>query len=381
MEDISLQTYIRAQLLKALETGDTSDLPQPIFVQGFIRRYADALGLDGTNFSKQFPVHSIPDTPRPVPRPAAQVDMSYQTVAPKPPVQAKPNQPMPNQAIADRAKSNLGAVPSKSETDPAPVLKNVGLPEKVAAEKESFEKPSSEQSVPSATEDLTLDPNPVSDSELTALGLNNLGTSADAQTISPERSSPLPHTETTAAILTDEDSSPVGVVPPETSAPIGYSLSNGSSSGTSWLPLGIGAAVLVGAIAFIGPRLIGGSSDQPETTAETVIPEPEPEVVQAAPVEVAPEPEPQPEPVSSAPVSVQVEITEAGPSWMSINVDGEVVFEGLLDPGTQQAWEGQKSITLNVGNAVAALISAIGSEPTPAGNPGGAEFLPFTAQE
>ena len=63
---------------------------------------------------------------------------------------------------------------------------------------------------------------------------------------------------------------------------------------------------------------------------------------------------------------------------MSVTVDGAVEFEGLLDPGAEEIWEGQESITVNVGNAGAAMISANGSDPVPAGNPGGAEFLRFT---
>ncbi len=65
LEDIALRTYIRPQLLNGLETGNPDVLPEPIFVQGFIRRYAETLGLDGIELSQQFTVTSIPSTPRP----------------------------------------------------------------------------------------------------------------------------------------------------------------------------------------------------------------------------------------------------------------------------------------------------------------------------
>ena len=65
LEDIAIRTYIRPQLLSGIETGDPELLPEPIFVQGFIRRYAENLGLKGTELSQQFSVDSIPSTPRP----------------------------------------------------------------------------------------------------------------------------------------------------------------------------------------------------------------------------------------------------------------------------------------------------------------------------
>ncbi len=352
LEDISLQTYIRAQLLKAVETGDTTDLPQPIFVQGFIRRYADALGLDGTNFSKQFPVHSIPDTPRPVPRPAAQVDMSYQKTPLKPVVQAKSqSKPKPKPPL----KPAIGAMPLVGEPVLTTGADSVSLPKKTGA---------------AATRDLTLDPRPLPDSELTSLGLsNNLNDGATSAAPAASR----------GQLATEE-------LPIETPSPVKPSpmvmddeLAS-TSSGVNWLPWGIGAAAIVGAIALLRPIFFGGGSGQ--QTAETEAPPP----AEVAPIPQAeapaPEPEPEPDvPVSDAPVSLNVEITEAGPSWMSITVDGAVVFEGLMEPGTEQSWEGQESITMNVGNAGAALVSSSGGDPIPAGNPGGAEILTFEAAD
>ncbi len=73
LEDIAICTYIRPQLLNGLETGDPDVLPEPIFVQGFIRRYAEAMGLNGLELAQQFTVDSIPSTPRPT-RPASPTD-------------------------------------------------------------------------------------------------------------------------------------------------------------------------------------------------------------------------------------------------------------------------------------------------------------------
>lgn len=396
LEDISLQTYIRAKLLKSVETGDTSDLPQPIFVQGFIRRYADALGLDGANFAKQFPVHSIPDTPRPVPRPATKIDMSYQTADQKAPVQAQPTaqKPAPVQSkppvgalplqseprLSSTASSSpsvgsLGAPPETAPPEPASIESVETASLKTAPPEPTAEKispPSSPEALsPEPTKNLTLDPAPMSDRELADLGLSNLENGSNS-TGRSKQSTPLEQATTPPPLADLASASPPAGDTPMGGRAMGASLSSSSEANISWLPWGIGAAVLVGAISLIGPRLLGGGSDQPAEPTEAAAPQTE--VVQEAPPP-APEPEPV---VSSAPVSLEVEITEAGPSWMSVIVDGESAFEGLLDPGTKELWEGQQSISINVGNAGAAMISANGSEPVPAGNPGGAEFLTFT---
>ncbi len=54
IEEMSMKTLIRPALLQALEEGRFEDLPEPIFVQGFILRYGDALGLNGSSLAEQF---------------------------------------------------------------------------------------------------------------------------------------------------------------------------------------------------------------------------------------------------------------------------------------------------------------------------------------
>ncbi|MBT9317113.1 helix-turn-helix domain-containing protein [Leptothoe spongobia] len=370
LEDISLQTYIRAQLLKSLEAGDTTDLPQPIFVQGFIRRYADALGLDGANFAKQFPVHSIPNTPRPVPRPATQVDMSYQTAAQKPPVQSKPvktqaKQPQIKQPEIKQPKPAVGAMPLVNEPSVSKAMDSSGS----TAEKTTKST--------TTTQDFTLDPHPMTDGELTALGLNTLANSADRAS-SPEGSF-LGKEETVPSSL-----NPAPVTP--SPLPMGSRSTNTSElSSFNWRPWAIGAAVVASAIALLVPIILSSGFGKKTDPVEAEAPQSEQvEASRTEPIAPTPAPEPEPEPIavaSDAPVSVTVEVTEAGPSWMSVTVDGAIVFEGTMEPGSKQNWEGEETITMNIGNAGAALISANGSEQKPAGNPGGAEFLTFEAAE
>ncbi|MBK1986967.1 helix-turn-helix domain-containing protein [Sphaerospermopsis aphanizomenoides BCCUSP55] len=65
LEEIAIQTHIRLAFLQALEEWRFEDLPEPVFVQGFIRRYADKLGLDGTALANSFEVNIFPPAPHP----------------------------------------------------------------------------------------------------------------------------------------------------------------------------------------------------------------------------------------------------------------------------------------------------------------------------
>jgi cytoskeleton protein RodZ len=56
LEDIAAKTFIPLRLLKAMDEERFERLPEPVFVQGFIRRYADQVGLDGQAMARQFQV-------------------------------------------------------------------------------------------------------------------------------------------------------------------------------------------------------------------------------------------------------------------------------------------------------------------------------------
>jgi cytoskeleton protein RodZ len=47
LDEISSKTYIPVRILLAVERAQAESLPEPVFVQGFIRRYGDAIGLNG----------------------------------------------------------------------------------------------------------------------------------------------------------------------------------------------------------------------------------------------------------------------------------------------------------------------------------------------
>ena len=56
-EEVAAKTFISSRLLTALEEGKSDQLPEPVFIQGFIRRYADVLALDGNALAKTFPTN------------------------------------------------------------------------------------------------------------------------------------------------------------------------------------------------------------------------------------------------------------------------------------------------------------------------------------
>ncbi len=64
IDEVANQIFIRPALVRAIENGDWESLPEPVFVQGFIRRYADSLGLNGRELSEKFeptPVSVLPN--------------------------------------------------------------------------------------------------------------------------------------------------------------------------------------------------------------------------------------------------------------------------------------------------------------------------------
>ena len=53
LEDAERATRIRKDYLEKLESDDHATLPEPIYVRGFVRAYADYLDLDGDRLASQ----------------------------------------------------------------------------------------------------------------------------------------------------------------------------------------------------------------------------------------------------------------------------------------------------------------------------------------
>lgn len=54
LDMVTAYTRIRTHLLQALEEGQIDNLPEPVYTQGLIRQYADALGLNGEELANFF---------------------------------------------------------------------------------------------------------------------------------------------------------------------------------------------------------------------------------------------------------------------------------------------------------------------------------------
>ena len=54
IEDIGAALRIRSAFLKAIEEDQYASLPGPVYALGFVRTYADYLGLDGEMFARRF---------------------------------------------------------------------------------------------------------------------------------------------------------------------------------------------------------------------------------------------------------------------------------------------------------------------------------------
>lgn len=56
LEQVAAKTMIPMRTLTAIEQGKLEQLPEPVYIQGFIRRYADVIGINGAEFSVAFPL-------------------------------------------------------------------------------------------------------------------------------------------------------------------------------------------------------------------------------------------------------------------------------------------------------------------------------------
>ncbi|MER3432767.1 MAG: hypothetical protein C4288_04880 [Leptolyngbya sp. ERB_1_1] len=127
LEEIAAKTYIPQRLLTAIEDANLDRLPEPVFIQGFIRRYGDAIGLDGTALSKEFTVDLSPlpaptaatlisSSPEPPLNPVIQSSIPPKFTAPVTPPTPKPSEPV---MIRDEPKLKSDELKLKSDELPA----------------------------------------------------------------------------------------------------------------------------------------------------------------------------------------------------------------------------------------------------------------------
>ncbi|MEO1591856.1 MAG: RodZ domain-containing protein [Cyanobacteria bacterium J06632_22] len=66
LQEVAHGTLIRQPLLEALESANMAELPEPVYVRGLLRRYGEALGLDGETLASQY--FARPATRKSVPK-------------------------------------------------------------------------------------------------------------------------------------------------------------------------------------------------------------------------------------------------------------------------------------------------------------------------
>lgn len=276
LDEIATKTFIPLRLLKAIETGNAQPLPEAVFVQGFIRRYAEALGLNGIDLSQRFSVAATPATF---------------------PIAEPPTVPV----------------------DPS----------------------------------LALRPTPA------------------APSVAPQPSAPAP----TPPVAPPQRpmSEPLPTTPPDNSV-----------HRPNWVPAYIvgGVVVLIGLGYALAGQLRSPAEAPafPEASTEPVLPRQSPLVAPTAPP-IATSPvegppamaSPVPDGASAPPAAtgpVAVTANFQGTSWVEVTIDGEVVFEGTLEAGTQRIWSGKEQVTIVAGNAGAVLVSYNQGQAIPMGGPG-----------
>lgn len=128
LEKIARQTFIPQRLLEALEAGEVERLPEPVYVKGFIRRYADAIGLDGVELADTFdapamypvaaPSAVATRTPEPVATPATPPERDAVS-APTPKAFAQPTAQTGQTYSSQRTYTNgQASAPSPTRSQP-----------------------------------------------------------------------------------------------------------------------------------------------------------------------------------------------------------------------------------------------------------------------
>ncbi len=59
LEDVATKTLIQPRFITAIEEGKIEELPEALYVRGFIRRIAEAIGINGDPLAENFPLGQV----------------------------------------------------------------------------------------------------------------------------------------------------------------------------------------------------------------------------------------------------------------------------------------------------------------------------------
>lgn len=384
LEQVATATYIPLRLLQALEDLQLERLPEPVYIQGFIRRYADFLGLDGMSLAKEFSISPprLDLDPNPI---AAAPDRT-----PAPPPLAIDS--MPKKAVVD-------SVPAVASVDPAsdPVSQTVS--EDVILPGVSVVGGTATVSDPAVTDQAEPLPSSLADpvevlpvSDVAAVASSLASPMASASSVPPDQSLGLPEPVAMTAERVPAPTASGPVTPP---APQPPSSSRATSAASlPWIPILGGLAVLI-----VGGLAIAAFNQPKSQQAATQTSEIEPRNDTSAGVKSAsPKTETDPDSPSgqtakgessqssatnpsspsdaNAPVQVAAKLTDD--SWLSVKADGDLIYEGTLPKGSQKTWSAQKDLVIVSGNAGAVMLSFNQEKAKPMGARGQVETETFT---
>jgi cytoskeletal protein RodZ len=63
IEEIAERTRIQPRLIRALEEGQFDILPEPVYIQGIIKKYGESLGVNGLELAKSMPASEMQISP------------------------------------------------------------------------------------------------------------------------------------------------------------------------------------------------------------------------------------------------------------------------------------------------------------------------------
>ncbi|EAZ93323.1 helix-turn-helix domain-containing protein [Crocosphaera chwakensis] len=329
IEQIASMTFIRLPMLKALEKTDIEQLPELIYVQGFIRRYGEALGIDGYSLSHQINASE-----------AEKPTISPNLVA-SPPQESHVGQEVPatlvnednNKSVAVKSKPRTLVHPSEDipERSEVSLLKQlklywiylVVLGGAIVGLFYLFSRPPATEQTAQTQETGTVTESTEPEATIT-ISPTTTEPTEPKETIEPsstvtESTATAPPTQPQEPTQTSENSDsiaqPETIISSEEPSPILESPQETPEATTS------------------PSEVTETSAPTPTETVEDTISQPATEKVITA--------------------ALQLE----GDSWLQVSVDGKVEYEGILKEGEQQSWDAQETLTIRAGNAGAVKLS------------------------
>ena len=325
LRDVASVLRIRYPYLQAIEDGRYRDLPGPTYAVGFIRTYADYLGLDQAEVVRRFKLEteSNPETDLDFPVPTSEGRMPGGALM------------LIGLLLAGLA-YGVWYYLSMSESELESLVSSVAepaaeLPELVTGEPETVPTPDTGDAAPAPAE--------------------------DASTIAPAEAAPAPESPDAAA-APDEPSSAAPAPGPE------------SAADEETAPEA--AAVTPSAEEATAPSADPPPAPPVEAERETVTAAepPTPAVVAEAPFVAEPDAPHAPTVYGATNTDARIVIKAVERSWIEVKDDNEILISRELQPGDSYKVPNRTGLTMATGNAGGLVVQVEGEAVPPLGDRG-----------